>query len=124
MQVLTMVAQSGGGEAGSLFILPLALHGGGDVRRCAPPSSAFNSTILGLLTTSCHLINTIIMNALVAKLQPQSFRREEEEEDFAGYGNLDKRGFVTGMALPRVADVSVHLWPWARLYPFFHLPSR
>jgi hypothetical protein len=48
------------------------------------------------------------MNALVAKLQPQAFKREEEDEDFTGYGNLDQRGFVTGMALPRVADVSVH----------------
>ena len=50
------------------------------------------------------------MDALVAKLQPQSFRREEEEEDSTGYGNLDSRGFVTGMALPRVADVSVCTW--------------
>jgi len=56
------------------------------------------------LTSSTHIYT---MDALVAKLQPQSFRREEEEEDSTGYGNLDSRGFVTGMALPRVADVSV-----------------
>ena len=51
-----------------------------------------------------HQLN---MNTLVAQLQPQpAFRRETEEEDFTGYGNLDKNGMITGMALPRVADVS------------------
>jgi hypothetical protein len=52
------------------------------------------------------------MNTLVAQLQPQpAFRREaEEDEDYTGYGNLDKNGMITGMALPRVADVSVACW--------------
>lgn len=80
-------------------------------RRRSPPllTRRQRSTIVTIIhfTTSHHLL--INMDALVAKLQPQSFRREEEEEDSTGYGNLDNKGFVTGMALPRVADVSVRV---------------
>jgi hypothetical protein len=46
------------------------------------------------------------MDTLVARLQPQSRVPEDVDgDDYTGYGNLDKNGMITGMALPRVADV-------------------
>jgi hypothetical protein len=46
------------------------------------------------------------MDALVAKLSPAHRDVDEEQYGESPFGNLDRRGVVQGMSLPRVADVS------------------
>ena len=55
-----------------------------------------------------YLYSHPAMDTLVASLQPQrSFAQSNQDEyDQGAYPNLDSRGAIAGMALPRVADVS------------------
>ncbi|KAI9636994.1 proteasome component pts1 [Dioszegia hungarica] len=49
------------------------------------------------------------MNAVLQSLQPPARHTNEDEEDAWGYGNLDQRGGVRGMMVPRVPDPAAFL---------------